>query len=308
MAKEQKIVPNLWFDRQAEEAVKFYTSVLKKSKVRGKTLATKAGEAVSGTPAGTVLTVDFELEGQRFIALNGGPNYVFTPAISFLVACKTKEEAREIWHKLEDSGQTLMELGKYPFSELYGRTQDKYYLSWQVQYMGDRKIIQKITPTLMFVGRRWGKAEEAIKFYTSIFRNSKTGNIMRYGKDMEPDKEGTIQHASFTLEGKEFAAMDSAQQHKFSFNEAISLMVGCENQEEIDYYWGKLAEGGQEGVCGWLEDKFGVSWQVTPNILQKMLQDRDREKVERVTAAFLKMKKFNIAELEKAYKGQLQPA
>jgi predicted 3-demethylubiquinone-9 3-methyltransferase (glyoxalase superfamily) len=240
----------------------------------------------------------------RFVGINGGPMFKFTPAISFLVACKTKQEVDELWGKLSEDGKALMELGEYPFSERYGWTQDKYGLSWQVMYAGNRQITQRITPTLMFVGDVCGKVEEAINLYASIFHNSKVGDILRYGKGMEPDREGTIQHASFTLEGEEFAAMDSAQPHLFGFNEAISLMVECGDQGEIDYYWGKFtADGGQESMCGWLKDKFGVSWQVSPTILEKMLLDPDRVKVERVTDAFLKMKKFDIAELERAFRG-----
>lgn len=148
-----------------------------------------------------------------------------------------------------------------------------------------------------------GKTEEAINFYASVFHKAKVGDILRYGKGEEPDKDGTIKHAGFALEGQDFAAMDSAYAHNFTFNEAISFMVTCKTQREIDYYWEKLTAGGEESVCGWLKDKYGVSWQVTPSILNDMLQDPEKEKVERVTVAFLKMKKFEIAELEKAYKG-----
>jgi predicted 3-demethylubiquinone-9 3-methyltransferase (glyoxalase superfamily) len=304
MTVNQKITPNLWFDRQAEEAANFYTSVFNNARVGRITRYSKAGFEVHGMPEGTILTVEFEIEGQRFIALNGGPIFKFTPAISFLIACNSKEEVNAIWEKLSEGGMALMELGEYPFSEKYGWTQDKYGLSWQVMFMGDRKIRQKITPTLMFVGEQSGKAEAAVQFYTSVFRKAKVGDISRYGKGEEPDKEGTIRHAAFALENQGFAAMDSAREHHFTFNEAISLMVECKTQKEIDYYWEKLtAGGGQEGVCGWLKDKFGVSWQVAPIVLNEMLRDTDKEKVERVTNAFLKMKKFDIAELNKAYKG-----
>jgi len=304
MASKQKITPNLWFDRQAEEAAKFYTSTFKNSKVCWLTRATKAGFEITGLPEGTVMTADFEIEGLEFIAINGGPLFKFTPAASFLVACRTKEEVEDLWGKLSPGGKALMELGEYPFSEKYGWTEDKYGLSWQVMAMGDRKIKQKIIPTLMFVGEQCGKAETALHLYTSIFNKAQLGGIDRYGKGEEPDKEGTIRHAAFTLEGQEFAAMDSAHKHEFTFNEAISFMVRCKNQEEIDCFWEKLIEdGGQESVCGWLKDRFGLSWQVTPVVLQKMLQDPDLKKVERVTNAFLKMKKFDIGELEKAFKG-----
>ncbi|OGO39689.1 MAG: hypothetical protein A2147_05225 [Chloroflexi bacterium RBG_16_57_8] len=182
--------------------------------------------------------------------------------------------------------------------------QDRYGLSWQVMFRGAGEITQKITPMLMFVGERSGKAEEAIRLNTSVFGNTETGAILRWGKGEEPEKEGTIKLAAFTLEDQAFAAMDSAQPHDFTFNEAISLMVACETQAEIDYFWQKLtADGGQESVCGWLKDRFGVSWQVTPTVLGDMLGDPDKAKVERVTNAFLKTKKFDIEELKKAYRG-----
>ena len=298
----QRIVPNLWFDRQAEEAAKFYTSTFKHSKIGNITRYSKAGFDVHHMPEGTVMTVEFEAEGQRFVALNGGPLFKFNPSISFLVSCDTKQEVDSLREKLSKDGSTLMELGEYPFSERYGWTTDRYGLSWQLMYAGGMEMRQKITPTLMFVGEQTGRAEEAINLYTSIFAGSGIGGILRYGKGEEPDTKGTIKHAAFTLSGQEFAAMDSARSHDFTFNEAISLKVECDTQREIDYHWDKLTSGGgEEGVCGWLKDRFGVSWQVTPTILDEMLRGRDKEKVERVTNAFLNMRKFDIKELKKAY-------
>lgn len=301
---KQRITPNLWFDRQAQEAVNLYTSIFKNSRVRNITRASKAGFQIHGLPEGTIMTIEFEIEGQRFISINGGPLFKFNPAVSFLVACSTKREVEALWERLSEGGTALMDIGEYPFSERYGWTQDKYGLSWQVMFMGDREMKQKITPTLMFAGEQCGKAEAAIHFYTSLFNKARIGDILRYGKGEQPDTAGTVKHAAFTLEEQEFAAMDSARGHNFTFNEAISFMVECATQKEIDYYWERLiADGGQEGVCGWLKDRFGVSWQVTPTVLAKMLLDRDKEKVERVTNAFLAMKKFDIKALEKAYKG-----
>jgi predicted 3-demethylubiquinone-9 3-methyltransferase (glyoxalase superfamily) len=305
MNLKQKIIPNLWFDRQAEEAAHFYTDTFKNSAVGNVTRASKAGYEVHGLREGTVMNIEFEIEGMRFIGINGGPIFKFNPAISFLVACATKNEVEQLWKALsQGGGPALMDLGVYPFSERYGWTQDRYGLSWQIMFMGNRPINQKIIPTLMFVKEQWGKTEEAVNLYTSIFRGSKIGEIMRYGKGEEPDKEGTVKHAGFTLKGQDFAAMDSAHKHDFSFNEAVSLMVECRTQAEIDYYWrGLTANGGQESVCGWLKDRFGVSWQVAPAILGKMLRDRDQEKVERVTNAFLKMTKFDISALKRACAG-----
>ncbi len=300
----QKITPNLWFDRQAEEAAKFYASVFKDSGLGRIVRAGKAGFETHGLPEGTTMTVEFEAAGHRFIAINGGPLFKFTPAISFLVACRTKEEVDALWTPLSEGGAALMDLGEYPHSPWYGWAQDRYGLSWQVMAMGDRPIKQGITPALMFVNEQCGKAEEAIRLYTSIFSGAKVGDISRYGGIEGPDKAGTVMYGEFMLEGRWFAAMDSAYPHAFGFNEAVSLMVECGTQEEIDRYWERLTSGGgEESMCGWLKDRYGVSWQVAPAILGDMLHDPDRARVDRVTEAFLKMRKFDIKELEKAFRG-----
>src|SRR5262249_12532076 len=153
----------------------------------------------------------------------------------------------------------------------------------------------RVIPTLMFVGDQAGKTEEAIKFYASIFDHSEIGDILRYGKEDKPEKEGTIKYVSFALEGQGFAAMDSARAHNFNFNEAISFEVHCETQEELDYYWGKLSADRNAEQCGWLKDPYGLSWQVVPTVVNKMLQDNDAIKVARVTQAILEMKKLDIA-------------
>ena len=290
----QTITPHLWFDKEAKEAAEFYTSILKNSKI-------KNTATLHNTPSGTVDLLTIQLLGQEFRLINAGPLFKFTPAVSFLVACDTKEEVDALWKGLSKGGSALMELGEYPFSERYGWTQDRYGLSWQVMFMGDRKIEQRITPTLMFVGKQCGRAEEAINFYSSVFHNAKVHHILRYGKDDKPDKEGTTKHATISLEGQSFAVMDSARAHNFTFNEAISLMVRCDTQEEIDYFWSKLSAEPNAEQCGWLKDKFGLSWQIVPTVMDEMLSDKDQSKLARVTEAFLKMKKFDIAKLKEAY-------
>jgi len=293
----QKITTHLWFDKEAKEAAKFYTSVFKNSKISNTT-------TLHNTPSGAVDVVTIELLGQEFTLISAGPLFKFNPSVSFLVACETKNEVDLLWEKLSEGGTPLMELGEYPFSERYGWVQDRYGLSWQVMFIDGQKIKQQITPTLMFVGNQCGNAEEAIKFYTTVFHNAKVGDILRYNKGEEPDKEGTIKHAAFVLEGLEFAAMESARIHNFTFNEAISFIVHCETQEEIDYYWGKLSADPKAEQCGWLKDKYGVSWQIVPTIMDEMLKDKDKEKLARVTEAFLKMKKFDIKVLKEAYRGE----
>ena len=301
MTNGQKITPHLWFDKEAKEAAEFYTSVfspLGESKIKNIT-------ALHNTPSGDADIVKIELAGQEFMLISAGPYFKFTPAVSFLVACSTKEEVDALWEKLSDGGSALMDLGSYPFSERYGWTQDKYGLSWQIMFMGDREIKQKITPTLMFVGSVCGKAEEAINFYASVFsgkgESAQVGDIMRYNAGEEPDKEGTVRNAAFSLAGQDFAAMDSAHGHNFTFNEAISFIVNCDTQEEIDYYWEKLSADPKAEQCGWLKDKYGLSWQIVPTIMDEMMGTKDEKKLAQVTEAFLKMKKFDIAKLKQAY-------
>ena len=293
----QVITTHLWFDKEAKAAADFYTSVFPDSR-------TKDVTTLRNTPSGTVDIVTVELCGHEFTLISAGPLFKFNPAVSFLVACKTTTEVDALWTALSEGGSVRMKLGRYPFSERYGWTQDRYGLSWQVMFMGDREVKQSIIPTLMFVGNVSGKAEEAIRYYASVFRQARIGNLLRYGKGEEPDKEGTVRHASFTLEGQEFAAMDSARAHDFAFNEAISFMVHCKTQDQIDYYWEQLSAVPRAEQCGWLKDRYGLSWQIVPTVMNEMLKDKDQKKLARVTEAFLAMKKFDIGKLEDAYVGR----
>lgn len=163
---------------------------------------------------------------------------------------------------------------------------------------------QKITVNLWFNAQ----AEEAVKFYTSIFRNSGIGRISRYGKEgieIHKKPEGSILTIEFQLEGQSFLALNGGPE--FRFNEALSLIINCDNQEEVDYYWEKLTEGGDEKaqICGWLKDKFGLSWQVVPTLLSDLLVEPVTEKSERVMREIFKMKKLDIATLKRAYDGDL---
>ena len=180
-----------------------------------------------------------------------------------------------------------MELGAYPFSERYGWIQDRYGLSWQIFYDGGAEVNPKITPVIMFVGNVYGKAEEAINFWISVFREGKVDSMQYYGSGEAFDKEGTLKYGTFSLFGQEFGAMDSGYEHKFAFNEAISFIVNCDTQAEIDDYWEKLSAVPEAEQCGWLKDKYGFSWQIVPAGMDELLNGDDREKIDKVTQAFL---------------------
>lgn len=291
----QKILPHLWFDKEAKEATAFYASLFRDSKIDNVT-------TITGTPSGDCDIVNFQLSGQEFMAISAGPYFKFNPSISLFVTFASEAEMEAVWNKLIDGGVALMPYDTYPWAQKYGWLQDRYGLSWQLS-SSENYTKEQITPMLMFTKEKSGQAKEAIEFYTGIFPNSKTEVLVPYEKG-ENDTEGFIKHARFTLDGQDFMAMDSSGPHNFTFNEAISFIVNCDTQEQIDYYWEKLSAVPESEQCGWLKDKFGVSWQIVPTRMNEMMASGDKEKMERVTQAFLKMKKFDIAELERAYRGE----
>ena len=306
-ATRQRIVPHLWYDKEAREAAAFYATVFPESSVTHVT-------TLHDTPSGDSDVVSFKLWGYKFMAISGGPIFKLNPSISIIVNFDplafggSADEARRrldaAWEKLSAGGTALMPLDKYPFSDHYGWVQDRYGMTWQLILLKPGgETMPTMVPTLMFTGANAGKAEEAIDFYVSVFRNSRKGNVMRYGPGQEPEKPESLAHANFLLEDLWFAAMDSAREHKFAFNEAISLMVNCDDQKEIDYYWEKLSAVPEAEQCGWLKDKYGVSWQVVPTAMEEMMRNGTREQIARVTQAFLPMKKFDLAALKRAYAG-----
>jgi predicted 3-demethylubiquinone-9 3-methyltransferase (glyoxalase superfamily) len=308
---KERIVPHLWFDKEAKEAAEFYASVFPDSTVTNVT-------TLHDTPSGDCDVVSIELWGQKFMAISAGPLFKLNPSVSFIVnfdpllfgpSATRETEARqkidEVWDKLSEGGTALMPIGAYPFCERYGWIQDKYGLSWQLMLTNpEGEPRPQIVPCMLFVGRNCGRAEEAINFYLSVFKNSKHGSLIRYGPGQEPEEEGTIMFADFMLENYWFAIMDSGRDHDFTFNEAISFMVYCDDQEEIDHYWENLSAVPEAEQCGWLNDKFGISWQIVPSSMDEMMRSGTKEQVARLTEAFLRMKKFDVRALERAYDGR----
>lgn len=292
----QKITTHLWFDKEAREAAEFYASLFPDSGV--KSMAT-----ITDTPSGDSDIVTFKLSGQEFMAISAGPYFKFNPSISLFVIFDNEADIESVWNALADGGKVLMPYSAYPWAHTYGWLQDRYGLSWQLSWSDHHEMEQKITPFLMFTKDMAGKAQEAIEDYTHIFPNSKIEMLVPYGKD-DDDKEGFIRHSRFTLDGCHFMAMDSSLRHEFSFNEAVSFVVKCDTQEDIDYYWEKLSAVRESEQCGWLKDKYGVSWQIVPTSMEQMLASGDKEKVARVTHAFLKMKKLDMQALKNAFEGK----
>ncbi len=298
----QKIMPNLWFNKEAKEAAQFYIDTF------GKNSRIISEVTLSNTPSGDTDIITFEILNQQFMAINAGPLFKINPSISFFINfdpakdSNAKENLKTTRDKLLQGGKVLMELNQYPFSKYYGWIEDRFGVSWQLILTNpDSGERPEIVPSLLFTKDKNGKALEAIDFYLSVFKDSQKGIIAKYGQNQGPDKNAKLAYGDFKLFDTWIAAMDGGDMHEFEFNEAVSLIVNCKNQEEIDYYWEKLSAVPDAEQCGWLKDKFGISWQIQPEIMNEMMIDGTSEQLDRVTQAFLKMKKFNIEELQKAY-------
>jgi len=282
------IFPCLWYDGDAKESAEFYCDVFN-------------GKITADTP----VVMNIDLFGQKLMLLNGGPHFKKNPSISFMVICSTEDEVQQYWDKLMEGGIALMPLDTYSWSSKYGWVQDQYGVTWQI-FLGDKPTGQKIIPTLMFIHENNGKAMEAMEFYTKTFPNSSIGNILRYGDGGEghpiPEPAENIQHAHFTIDGYSFFCMDNSYDHQFDFNEGISMVVMTDDQEQTDHFWNTLiSEGGRESMCGWLKDRYGMSWQIVPKKLIQLMSDPDQAKAQKVVQAMMKMQKIVIQDLENAY-------
>ncbi len=295
----QKIVPHLWFNKEAKEAAAFYTSLF------GGDSNILQSSVLTDTPSGSVDVVSFSIQGYQIDAISAGPLFSFTPAISLSYQCVSEEEIDRLAATLLEGGTALMPLQWYPWEAKYVWLNDRYGVSWQLNFFKDQSMVKdRVSPSFMFTGAVHGKAEEAMQKYTSLFPDSAITFTARYEEgDSEKDPVGTIKHGEFTLFGHTFMALDSGLSHQFTFTEALSLIVRCDSQEEIDRYWTALSAVPEAEQCGWLKDEYGVSWQIVPKEMDEMMRTGSKEQVARVTKAFLQMKKFDVVALRAAYEG-----
>jgi predicted 3-demethylubiquinone-9 3-methyltransferase (glyoxalase superfamily) len=278
---KNSIYPCLWFNGDAKEAAELYCAAFTDSELK----------------ICTPMVVTFSIKGKQFMGLNGGPQFRPNASVSFFQIMETEAELSKAWNILVDGGKVMMPLDSYPWSSKYGWLEDRFGVSWQLSLALNIKDEADVFPALLFTGAQNGKAAQAINFYTSLFPNSSTILVANY-QPGEPDIAGNIKHAQFYLNGYKLAAMESSMSQQFEFNQGVSLVVSCDTQEEIDFYWLNLTEGGKEDRCGWCQDAFGLWWQIVPSVLGSLMTDP--QKAPKVMQAFMKMTKFNIAELELA--------
>ena len=275
---KNNIYPCLWFNNNAIEAATFYTTIFPNSTIL----------------SNNEMTVQFTLLGSKIMGLNGGSMYSINPSISFMIYCKNEVDVDKFWSQLSENGVPLMNLNTYPWSKKYGWIKDKFGLTWQI--MLNENIEQDFTfhPNLLFVKDQCGKAIHAIEYYTTICTKARKISIEKY-VEYDSMPEGYLKFGLFSLFDYNFSAMDGVGNHTFLFNEAVSIVIECDNQDEIDYYWSTLSRNGQPGMCGWLKDKFGVSWQILPSNLGKILSNPATSK--NAWLKLMQMKKIIIQDL-----------
>lgn len=276
----QQIVPNLWFDRRAEEAVDFYTSVFPDASIEATShYPTEDLPGFQQDFAGQVLAIDFTLAGQRFTAINADSHFAPAPATSFFVNFDPSRdpEARthldKLWEALSEGGQVLMPLESYPHSAHYGWIQDRYGISWQLMLTdpaGEPRPM--IIPCLLFGNVVQNLARLAIEYYADTFPDARIRSLVPYVEATGAAAAGSLMFGDVRLTGTWIAAMDSAAAQDFTFTEAISLAVPCDDQAEIDLLWEKLSYVPEAEACGWCKDQFGLSWQIVPADMDRLLQ------------------------------------
>lgn len=274
------LYPCIWFNGDAAAAVQRYLAVFPEA----------------GITTETPMVNLFRIANQQFMTLNAGPEYRPNPSISFYVTFPDTAVLEEVWKQLSADGQILMPLDKYEWSSRYGWLQDAWGVNWQLTVAREGEEYN-ITPLFMFCGEHQNQASQAIEYYQQVFPASGVDFVMHYQPGQAATGEGIV-HAIFRLAGSPFRAMDSGVPQSFTFNQGVSMVINCDTQEEIDRYWEQLTDGGLENQCGWCRDRFGIWWQVVPSVLGQLMSDPQR--APRVMQALLKMKKFDIGELERA--------
>jgi predicted 3-demethylubiquinone-9 3-methyltransferase (glyoxalase superfamily) len=298
MYYNKKISYMLWFDHEAKEAVEFYTSFFPNSRIISTSYYGKEGFEYHQQPEHSIMSIEFILDGQRFTAINGGPHFTINPSISFYVSYDNEFLMDEIWHELSDHGTVLIPFTDKEWSSRYGKVIDRFDVTWHVCLAERKNIVeQKISPFLSFINQQQGKAKEAIEFYTSIFKDSAINSLLCYDENDPPETPGMVKDLHFTLENQHFLAQDSSIFHLYDFSEAVSFVIHCENESELDYYWDKLLEGGEAQMCGWLKDKYGLSWQVIPDLYLELFHHKNEDLHHELMQACFKMIKYDYTQL-----------
>lgn len=294
------IAPCIWLDDQAQQAASLYTSVFPRSRITATAHYSRTRDNPGHMPRGSVMTVELDLAGTSFTLLNGGPILKPGPTVSFFVNLQTAAEVDTVFNRLAEGGKVFIPLDRWPWSERYGWIQDRFGVSWQVMKADLAPGDDVIVPCLMFSGNNAGRAEAALRRYAEVFPGSSVTRVEHYTGNEGP--AGQVKHGRASLSGHALVCMDSHVEHDATFDEGVSLQVMCRDQAEVDRFWAALSDDGS-GTCGWLKDRFGVSWQVVPSSLRALMSSADEPARDRMLDALYTMKKLDVAALQRAHDG-----
>lgn len=276
----QRIVPNIWTTRAADEAAAFYLGAFPEARVVERTTYPAEGLLdFQQEFAGETLTVTIELSGYRLTLINAGDEFTPNPSVSFFLnfdpafRIDARGDLDRVWQSLSAGGTVLMDLGEYPFSKRYGWVQDKFGVSWQIMLTdpeGDPRPF--VVPNLMFSGDAQNKAGEAVDFYRSVLPDAELGNRVNYPEAQGPVTTDSVMFADFKAYGEWVAVMDSGVEQPFTFNAGVSLQVNVSGQKELDRIWHELSAVPEAEQCGWLTDRYGLNWQITPVNLDELME------------------------------------
>lgn len=272
-----KVYPCVLFDNEQKQAAEFYLKTFSN------------GKQIIDFPYAEL----FQVEGLQIFAINGGPTFKTNPTFSFMVFFKDTEELESIWKKLVNKGIVLMPLGEYDWSKKYGWVQDRFGVSWQLLLSEQTLTQQRIAPVIMFSQEFHGNTEPALNFYRKLFKNF---NLERFEKYDSGPYKGKVKYAQLTLEGTRLAFMDSGIEQPFTFPNANSIVIECDSQQEIDYFWNAIKKGGKELQSGWIQDQFGVRWQIVPSDFKEWMK---REDWPNIMVEILRMTKIDWNYLQK---------
>ncbi|HEL1740826.1 TPA: VOC family protein [Streptococcus suis] len=286
----QTIIPHLWYDTEAKEAVAFYVELF-----GGKIDWTYT---ITDTPSGDSDLIQFQLGDMTLAAISAGPYFKLNESMSLMVNVASKDEVTRLYQALSEGGRILMPLGEYPFSPYYVWLEDRFGLSWQLSFAPDLDKPYQFDICLLFSQEQVGLAQPMLDYYKDKLPQASVGQLSYYGEGEAAVEAAKLNYAELLVAGQKMIVMDHGYGGEASFNEAFSLMVYVDSQDELNFYYDLLSAVPEAEMCGWVKDQFGISWQIVPRILMEAYDTASPEKVKAVNAAVMTMKRLDIAAIQ----------
>lgn len=286
----QTIIPHLWYDKEAKEAVAFYVELFS-----GKIDWTYT---ITDTPSGDSDLIQFQLGDMTLAAISAGPYFKLNESMSLMVNVASKDEVTRLYQALSEGGRILMPLGEYPFSPYYVWLEDRFGLSWQLSYAPDLDKPYQFDICLLFSQEQVGLSQPMLDYYKDKLPQASVGQLSYYGEGEAAVEAATLNYAELLVAGQKLIVMDHGYGGEASFNEAFSLMVYVDSQDELNFYYDLLSAVPEAEMCGWVKDQFGISWQIVPRILMEAYDTASPEQIKAVNAAVMTMKRLDIGTIQ----------